>query len=132
MTFLRQICYFERHGWQKTDALDESYSGIALHTEAGLKIKIGLRTLLLGLEQFRFGGKPVIEPGLRCLLHGFRRVQRALSYYHLLPRGAELVEAVGHIKDNFLVCSIETDVRHHQLLPRRFPCRFSFTKVEQH
>jgi hypothetical protein len=40
MTFLWQICHFERHGWQKTDALDESYSGIALHTEAGLKVKI--------------------------------------------------------------------------------------------
>ncbi len=85
----------------------------------------------LGLEQFRFGGEPVIEPGLRCLLHGFRRVQRALSYHHLLPRVAELVEAVCDVKHNFLVRSVKADICHHQLLACCCPGRFSFAKIEQ-
>ena len=59
------------HRRQKPDAFDQSDSGVALRTEAGLTIKIGLSALLLGLQQFGFGGKPVIEPRLRRLLHRF-------------------------------------------------------------
>src|SRR5260370_20228863 len=121
MTFLWQICHFERHGRQKSDALDQSYSRVTLRTEAGLKIKIRLRTLLLGLEQFGFGRKPGIESRLCCLLHGFRSVQRALSYQHLLPRGTELVKMVSHIQDDFLVRAVEADIRHHEPLARCCP-----------
>src|SRR3954452_1254203 len=106
MIFLWQICHFERHRRHKADALDESHSGIALRTEAGLKIEIRLRALLLCLEQFGFRGKSRIEARLRGLLHGFCRVQRALSYNYFLPGRAELVKAVGHIEDNFLVRSV--------------------------
>src|SRR5262249_50976427 len=97
----------------------------------GLKIKIGLRALLLCLEQFRLGGKPVIEPGLCRLLHGFRCFQCALSYHYLLSRSAQLVKAVGHIKDNFLMRAVETDIRHHQFLPRRCSDRIASAEVEQ-
>ena len=72
MTCLRQVRYLEGHGWHKADALNESHSGVTLRAEAGLKIKIRLRTLLLRLEQFRFRGKAGVEPRLRRLLHGFR------------------------------------------------------------
>jgi hypothetical protein len=90
-----------------------------------------LRALLLRLEQFRFRGKSRVEPRLRRLLHRFRSIERALSYHHLLPRCAELVKPIRHIKNDFLVCSIETDVRHHQFLPCSCPDRIAFTEVDQ-
>jgi hypothetical protein len=90
-----------------------------------------LCALLLRLEQFRFRSESGVEPRLCCLLHGFRCIQRALSYHHFLPRGAELIKSVRHVKYDFLMRSIEADIRHHQLLPCGCPRRFSFTKVEQ-
>src|SRR6266481_8742708 len=107
MTCLRQICHFERHSRQKADALDESNSGVALRADACLKIKIGLRALLLCLEQFGFRGESGIEARLRRLLHRFRSIECALSYHHFLPCRAELIKPVGHIKYDFLMRSIE-------------------------
>ena len=130
-TLSRQVRDLELHRRHKPDAFDQSDSGVALRTKTSLKIKIGLRALLLGLQQLRFGGKPVIEPRLRRLLHRFCRVQRALSYHHLLPRRAELVKPVRHIKDDFLVRSVEADIRHHQFLPCCCPGRVAFTEVDQ-
>ena len=95
------------------------------------EIKTRLRTLLLGLQQLGFSGKSVIKARLRRLLDCFCRVQRALSYHHFLPRRAELVKAVGHIKDDFLVRSIEADIRHHQFLPRCCPDRAALAEVDQ-
>src|SRR5215475_2503136 len=107
MTFLWQVGHPERHSRQKADAFDQSDSGVALRATASLKVEIRLRALLLGLKQFRFSGKPVIEARLRRLLHRFCRIEGALGYHHFLPRRAELVKPVGHIKDDFLMRSVE-------------------------
>src|SRR5262249_61532327 len=55
----------------------------------------------------------------------------ALSYHYLLPRSTQLVKAVGHIKDNFLMRAVETYIRHHQFLPRCSPGRIAPAEVEQ-
>jgi hypothetical protein len=66
-----QVRNLEMHRRQKPNAFDQSDTGVALCTKASFEIKTRLRTLLLGLQQFGFRGKPVIKPRLRRLFHRF-------------------------------------------------------------
>ena len=111
--------------------LDESYSGIALHTEAGLKIKIGLCTLLLGLEQFGFGREPIVDPRLNRLFNRLRGLKCALAHQNFLASGPQLIETIRYLEHDFLMGAVEAHVRDHQLLPTRRDHGAAFAEIEQ-
>ena len=84
----------------------------------------------VGPGAIRFGGEPVIEPGLRSSPRFSPRPARSE-----LPSPFAVRCRVGRSgrshQTQFLVRSVKADICHHELLACCCPGRFSFAKIEQ-